>query len=323
MVLIYKKLIINKVLLSILLVFMVMIMLPAFYLHNNIIIFLSGIRWLLPFILAMFLINHISKELLYDIGKILFYLFIVHLILQIFQLFFADGYFGLFSFGLSRRNPGIFITPSTAASFTIMVLFFSKYYMNKKLEKKLTFLIPISIFLTASGTGIVIYIVFLILHYLKKIYLPLTPLVLIFTAILLILSVDTLSGRGGILEASFGTRISIFIDALNNASVLLNSFGYGTNIGLLIVHKYGLDVDISILDSWYTTSIVNLGLLNSFIIFLLIMVMFFYLSIYRKKEQLLFLIIYLLFSATTIFTESYPVNLLFAVLLAYYIQDKK
>jgi hypothetical protein len=300
-----------------------MIILPAFYLHDNIIIFLSGIRWLMPFILAIFLINHINKELLYDIGKVLFYLFIGHLILQIFQLFFAGDHFGLYSFGLAKRNPGIFFIPSTAASFTIMVLFFSKYYMSKKLAKKLIFLIPISIFLTSSGTGIIIYIVFLILYHLKKIYLPLTPLVLIFTVILLMFLVDTLSGRAGLLEDSFGPRIIIFIDVFNNGSFSSNDFGYGTSTGYLIANKYGLDFDMAVTDSWYATSIVNLGLLNSFIIFLLIMVMFFYLSIYRKKEQLLFLIIYLLFSATTIFTESYPVNLLFAVLLAYYIQGKK
>ena len=321
-ILIIKKFSINRILLSFLFTSLIIIILPAFYFHDDIIIFLSGIRWLMPFILALFLINNINQELLYSIGKVLFYLFIVHFILQIFQLFFAGSYFGLNTFGLSIRNPGIFFIPSTAASFTILVLFFSKYYMDKKLVKKLIFLIPISIFLTASGTGIAVYIIFLFMFYLKKPYLPLTPLVLIFIGVILIFSLDTLSGRAGLMEKSLGTRLIIFRNVLNDGSLLSNNFGYGTSTGLLITNKYGLDFEIAIFDSWYATAIVNLGLLNSLIIFILILFLFIYLSFYKRKEQLLFFIIYLLIGTTTVFTESYPINLLFAILLAYYLRGK-
>ena len=113
------------------------IILPAYYYHDNILVFLSGIRWLMPFILVAFLINQIDKKLLYKIATILFYLFIIHLIMQIIQLFFSYGYFGLNTSGLSSRNPGIFYIPSTAAAFAIIVLFFCQYYINEKLEKKI------------------------------------------------------------------------------------------------------------------------------------------------------------------------------------------
>ena len=107
-------------------VILFLILFPAYYYHTNTLVYLSGIRWLLPFILVTFLFGHIDRDLLQKMGTIMFYIFVIHLAIQITQFLFSYGYFGLNSFGLSGRNPGIFYVPSTAAVFTIMVLFFSK-----------------------------------------------------------------------------------------------------------------------------------------------------------------------------------------------------
>ena len=243
--------------------------------------------------------------------------------MQIIQLFFSYGYFGLNSIGLSSRNPGIFYVPSTAATFTIIVLFFCNYYMKESLQNKIFYLIPISIFLTASGTGIGIYFIFMIIYYLKNNYLPYLPIIIISTAILLILSLDLLSGRAGLVEESLGIRFEHFQKALISGHYLPRDFGYGTATAELIMNKFNLDLNMIITHSWYASSIVNLGLVNSIFILIGIFIIFVLLTKSQDKEKLLFLTIYALFALTTPIAESYPANLIFAVLLAYYIKPKK
>lgn len=314
---------INRVSMIGIAVILLFILLPAYYYHNNILVFLSGIRWLMPFILVAFLIDHIDKRLLYKIGTIMFYLFIFHFIMQIIQLFFSYGYFGLNSIGLSSRNPGIFYVPSTAATFTIIVLFFCNYYMKESLQKKIFYLIPISIFLTASGTGIGIYLIFMIIYYLKNNYLPYLPAIIISAAILLILSLDLLSGRTGLVENSLGIRFEHFQKALISGHYLPRDFGYGTATAELIMNKFNLDLNMIITHSWYASSIVNLGLINSTLIFIILGIIFVVLTISQDKEKLLFLTIFAMFALTTPIAESYPANLIFAVLFAYYIKPKQ
>lgn len=322
-ILIFNRKKINFLLLSLLAIFFLLLFIPAYLNHDNVIIFFAGIRWFMPFILVLFLIRHIDKNLLSKIAEVLFWLFIFHFIFQIIQLFFAGGWFGINSLGLSARNPGIFFIPSTAGVFAILVLFFSKFYMDKHLERKIYFLIPISLILTASGTGIGTYIIFMSIYYLKERYFPLMPIFLIFLAFILIFTLDTLSGRSGLLEESFGARLLMFRDVFYDASLLPTSFGYGTSTGYLIANKFGLDFDMAVTDSWFATIFVNFGLINSFIVVALLITFYIILIVKKRKEELLFLTIFTLFSATTVFTESFPANLLFAVLLAYYIKPKR
>lgn len=321
--LIVKQKKINKVSLFLFFLLILLCILPSLLLNNNTIIFFSGMRWIMPFILAIFLIGLINKKILKTISKILFYLFILHFTFQIMQLFFTQGWFGINSLGLPARNPGLFFIPNTAGFFTILVLFFSKFYMKNSKEKKIRYLIPLSLFLTASGTGLALYIIFMVLYFIKKNYLPLVPLLLVFLAIFLVFTLDTISGRNGLLEDSFVPRLIMFYNVFVDATYFPDTFGYGTSTGYLIANHYGLNFDMAVTDSWYATIIVNLGLVNSYIILILMIGMFIYAVMSKSKEKLLFFIIYSLFSATTIFTEVYPVNLLFAVLLAHYIQPKE
>ena len=299
------------------------ILLPAYYYHDSILVYFSGIRWLMPFILLIFLIDHIDKRLLYKIGSIMFYLFIFHFIMQIIQLFFSYGYFGLNSMGLSSRNPGMFYVPSTAAAFSILVLFFCQYYMRENLRKKIFYLIPISIFLTASGTGIGVYIIFILIYYLKNSFLPYLPVLFISSSTLLLLSLDLLSGRSGLVEESLGIRFEHFQKALISAHYLPEDFGYGTATAELIMNKFGFDFDMIITHSWYASSVVNLGLINSVLILIAVFIIFIILTKSQDKEKLLFLTIYSMFALTTPIAESYPANLIFSIVLAYYIKPKK
>ena len=115
----------------------------------------------------------------------------------------------------------------------------------------------------------------------------------------------------------------MFRDVFYDGAYLSNNFGFGTSTGYLIANKYGLDFEMAVTDSWFATSIVNLGIINSFIVVLLMISTFIILIISKDKEKLNFFIIYTLFGATTVFTESYPANIIFAVLLAYYLRSKR
>ena len=323
LVLILKKYKINKVSFYFFFLLLICVLIPAFYFHTNIIVFLVEIRWLIPFFLVIFLINKIDKKLLVQIANILYWLFIMHFIVQVLQLFFAMGYFGKNPFGLSLRNPGLFFMPSTAGFFTILVWFFSKFYMSEVFKKRLSVLIPLSIFLTASGTAIVTYIVVFFILNLKKTYIPLLPIFLIGLAILIVLLLDILSGREGIVEESFGTRLMIFKNLFLSSNYLPNNFGLGTSTSYLIANKYGLSINSISTDSWYVALIVNLGLINFFLIMMVLSIIFIVLIISKRKEELIFMVIYLLYGATNVFTESFPANIIFSVLLGYYLTLQK
>lgn len=253
--------------------------------------------------------------------------------MQIIQLFFSYGYFGQNAGGLSSRNPGIFYIPSTAAAFAIIVLFFSQYYMKEKLQKKIFYLIPISIFLTASGTGIGIYVIFMLIYYLRNSFLPYLPIILISMATMLFFLLDSLTGRSGLVEESLGIRFEHFQKAVIGGHYLSQDFGYGTATAELIMNKFIdlckvetqclFDFDMIITHSWYASSIVNLGLINSILILIAISIVFVVLTRSQDKEKLLFLTIYGMFALTTPIAESYPANLIFAVLVGYYIRPKE
>ena len=84
-----------------------------------------------------------------------------------------------------------------------------------------------------------------------------------------------------------------------------------------------MDFNMIITHSWYASSIVNLGLINSILIIILLLIIFVMLTKAQDKEKLIFLTIFSMFALTTPVAESYPANLLFAILLAYYIEPKK
>ena len=310
-------------------IILLFILLPAYYYYSNIWVYLSGIRWLIPLFMAASLFGHIDENLLKKMGTIIFYLFILHFTMQVIQFFFSYGYYGLNSIGLSERNPGMFYIPTTGAIFTIIVLFFSKYYMPENQKKNISYgkiiapLIPISILLTASGTGVGIYIIFLIVYHMRKNIMPFLPIILLIATVLLLLLLNIFPGRYGLVEYSLGPRLIHFKEALLYASYIPEYFGYGTITAELIRNKFDLDFVMARTDSFYTSIIVNLGLINSVILLIVILAQFILLNKSRDKEKLLFLIMFALISVTGSITESYPANLIFAVFLAYYIAPKK
>lgn len=306
------------------LLYILLVLSMAFLYKNNLLIFLAGMRWLMPIILMIFLIPYIYQNLLSRVAKILGFLFIFHYIFQIIQLFFAGGWFGLNALGLSARNPGMFFIPSTSAFFTILVLFFTMFYLNNELLKRFIFILaPISLLLTASGSGVAVYIVIMSLYLLKIKYFKLLPIFGLVLFFIIIYTIEDITGRVGLLEESFGTRIKIFFDVLNDSKIFSQSLGFGTNTGYLIANQYGFDFNMTSTESTYASIIVNLGVVSFFIAILILFLSLIIAWVNNNKEIIIFIVVLGLFSATTSIFEAYPMNLLFAILMAYYLRNYK
>ena len=293
---------------------------PIFY-TENIVIYMSGIRWIMPMLLIIFLIPYISREFLQSLTNLLFYVFMVHFCLQIIELF-SVAHFNTYSNGLSRRNPGMFLIPNSGALFTLFVLFFHLFYSSIKKRYTIILLSFISIFLTQSGMGIITYFVIMLIFLLSCTFFKLLP----FLAIILFLLYPAIFGlfvnrygTNDYVGQSFCTRIDIFIDKFLNANLLDNDLGLGTNTAVLIL-KDSL-YKVSIMDSMYASLVTNLGILNFIVILFTLLTLTFTAFVNKKKERLIFYILILLSSSTTIIFEVYPVNLLISIMFAYYINQ--
>jgi hypothetical protein len=291
---------------------------------GNYLLVLAGLRWSIPMFLPFFLIGTIDTKFMNKITKVLLPLFVLHFILQIYQLFNMQLWFGTNVFGLAARTPGIFMIPNTAAFFTVLCWFFFYYYGEYTERQKIFFHIGagISIFLTMSGTGIVVYALLLCIlalgrRYLK-IVLPFFPIVVV----LLLLLVTLVVGRGeDYVQISGGTRVQIFIDELMNANLLTNSFGIGTNTGVLLAESEMNVRGGKIVDSTYASLVANLGLVGLVLVTVSVILWLFSALRANRRDIYSFTIIFGLFGATTIIFEAFPMSLLFAVCFAHYLQS--
>lgn len=306
------------------LLYLLLLVVIAFIYRDNLLVFVAGLRWIFPLLLITFLIPYVTREFLAKIANILLGLFFLHFIFQIIQLFFAQGWFGRNALGLSLRNPGVFFIPSTAAFFTMCVLFFTMFHQHNRMYRRWVFwLSPLSIILTASGTGIGVYPVVMTIYLASKRFFKFLPFVIVVLFSLVGYTIEDITGRDKVVEGSFATRVEIFLELIGQASFASQNFGYGTNTGVLLANQYGLGLNAMITDSTYTSIIANLGI-PTFVLTLFIVLLFSTVAWLNKdKEKLIFITIFSLFSATTNIVEAFPMNLLFAILTAYYLKNYK
>jgi len=266
-----------------------------------------GLRWIYPLFIFLLLFNkfndfYLDKKFNFS----LFLTFVIHFIFQIYELFNASSWFGAIG-SLNLRNPGLFLLPNTGAFFSTIVLYWLLFYLN--INKLLKFIMAVIIFLsvtlTLSGTGITVASFILLIYLISKrslfLSFPFLPLGLI-TVLEII---DNL--RRDYIQISGGTRIMILKDILQTNPALSDKFGYYTNVAALLG-------DGLIADSTYASIAGNLGLF----VFVLVVIFLFYLFIDAlikgDKKKLAFMTIIILFSATTIIFEAYPMNLLLSLI---------
>lgn len=277
-------------------------------------VLLCGIRWLLPFILFIFLYEFIDIKFIIVLSKYIYVIFILHIILQIIECFVMPPYNGITYFGLSGRVPGLFSHAHSGASFTCLTYILGSIFLDNK--KKIFWIsIVFSILLTMSSTGIITFIIlFLLLHFSKFRYLKNILLLVPLLVYILYLNADTLTNRqSGSSESSLGTRIDIITDTFNNSDIISNSFGLATNAANTI----SASSKAFVADSFYASIIGNLGILS---MVMSIVFIFFFICYNIKKQKykvVSIILFYVLFSISTIITEVYPLNLFIAILFVF------
>jgi hypothetical protein len=274
---------------------------------------LAGLRWLLPLMLCM-TIKKYSDSFYRELTLLLFYLFLIGLGLQLFQYFFMDGRYGLSVLGFNLRSPGFYLIPSSMAAFSMTTLYFVYSVDSLKHLKMITFfLVGLSIFLTASGTGYVSYLLFLFFSFGSQRTLLIRFIVACFCAIFLFTMLPDLTDRRDILSSPM-SRIEIFFDHFSVLKILFSdNFGVGTNTFVSLQPDL-LDSDkIIIADSSVTSSFINLGLFAAIFIFYQ-----FFIRPFRvfDKETLRYLTTFLPFFLTVIVFELFPINILMVIAMS-------
>ena len=289
------------------------LVLPPLFLSlgNEISITASGIRWIIPILLPVFIFKALTPDFLHSFSKYIYYLLLLHLFIQILQMFFASSWYGTSAFGLNLRNPGLFLIPNTGAFFSVVSLYTSLFISDFKKNKKFFIIVisTISVFLTLSGTGLIVFLCVLFFYFATREMMKWYLLIVPFGVLFIYFFVIFLSSRdANYIEQSGGTRLSIFMENFMKSDVISTNFGFGTNTAVMLGKG-------EIMDSTFASLIVNLGYFGFFSVVSLLFLLISYSIIFRNKSLFVFFVVFTLFSFTTIISEVYPVNLIMAVLV--------
>jgi len=285
---------------------------------------IAGLRWSMAIFLIFSLTRYVDLNLQIKISKVLKYLFFLNFLIQIYQVLGLSNYWGTNLFGFNARNPGIFAENNTASFFILTTLYYNIFFFSKKKISTtlLVFLSPISIFLTGSGTGmIVIFILFAYLLYKKlkkdlRLELFYCLILLVFFASFLYFMPSILS-RNAVYTSLLIRVKKIFLHLEIENIFFSKNFGFATNTGNLLQAKFDLENSFIIADSTLVSLMVNTGLVSS--------ILFYAGFIYLKNNTTVyntFMIVFALSSLTCIIFEAFPLNLLLAVNIAYFYKQK-
>ncbi|MBY0245767.1 MAG: hypothetical protein K2Q03_09960 [Sphingobacteriaceae bacterium] len=286
----------------------------SFTLSGSLLQILSGIRWLLPFLIIPFMRNISNLKVQQKNAYILLFLFSIQFILQIVQKFyFKVSYFG-------TAVTGFFIIPSTASFFCLYVWWYFNYFTSVTKFKRtiMNFFLFLSVLMTGSGTGFLAIFGVVFVKFLSRVKEKLAVLMIVilfgfFIAIILIPNLPYLLDRPDFFESPLA-RVGFFQEYFSISKFLFSwDFGKATNTA----NQFGVPGAI-IADSMYLALLYNIGIIST-ILFL------FFISKVGNKNTVFyqFIFINLFFCISTIITESFPMNILFAISIAYFINTKQ
>lgn len=292
------------------------ILIVSLLLFEHIIVYLAGLRWIMPILLSFFLISYITEDLLKKISRVLGFLLILTLSIQFLQVLFSVPNYG----EIFYRTNGFFESPTTCGFFIILSFYFNYFYGCCKLRKYVLFLTPIGLYFSFSKTGMIVYvIIFVVLKYyfsIFKIFLYTVFLTIISFVLMWIFIPDSIT-------ISLAARIDFFKDALDHASFLSNNFGVSTNTFAVLQKLYNIPHPLISSDAFWTSLLVNVGILFFIATFITYFFLLYYSYAIKDKRFTIFLLIYGIFGLTISITEAYPMNFLFSILLANYLSSIK
>ena len=265
-------------------------------------IVLMGIRgyWTIAFVYAGAMYWDYSERSIYPYIVAVFFL---HFLIQIMERIIGAGQDVYFA----SRTPGLFLNPSTAGAFALLVHYFAIKFKSTPL-KLLTF---ISLLLSNSTGGLLFLVAYYLYDYRNKmkpkvLYYPLYIVTISALCYGLIANLDELTGRGGGASASALTRLSILYLAVSNWTSLIVGMGMGIATSQAYLSGYSNAI---IADNTYVGILYNAGIIPA-----LLMLGFAFLS-FRYFSNKLLAITFLGYSMTTVIFEINPVIQIMLILL--------
>lgn len=289
-------------------------------LNNNIFIVISGIRWLVPLFLLGIFINYNIDDSIPGYRKSLVFVFIIHILAQIYEFFFASHYYGSFLNSFSLRNPGVFLIPSTSAMFSV-IFYVTFINVNRNIKFYLFSFVWLSLFLSVSGSGILTMLVINIFEVFRK-YLSsfLATMGTILSGTIFIpffITYSSLLGRGdNYVETSGGERINIFLQLLNDNIFISDKFGMGSNTGVIIANNLGINANAMIVDSTFSSVLLNLSFLSLLLYVCFVFILFCFAIFGQNNKYIAMVFSLILFSFTSIWFEAYPYNTMLLLLIS-------
>jgi len=277
----------------------------------------SGLRWGFPFFIPFFIFPFIDTNFISKISRLVFLIFIIHFLFQLHQLFSEFYFFGETSLHLSARNPGLFVIPSVASSFSLMLYFYYKYIYDNQIfsDNIIDILFLLSILLTQSIVGFFGFLIIWISIHRKSFKSSTAFVATFFCAIPLFIYLNSRGLSGLIISSSY--RLKFIYEAWERSSFFSSFFGLGTNTYSLL-NGYGIATD-----STFASIISNLGIFGALISFWIIIYILFLSFLIKNLALLIFTLILLLIMLTINITESYPVNLLAIIVISYFMGSVK
>ncbi|MDR2010357.1 MAG: hypothetical protein LBQ22_07735 [Bacteroidales bacterium] len=295
---------------------------------NDLQIVIAGIRWILPVFLIFLLYGTtIDTEFLNKVANTVSILILLNIVIQIYEMFNMPPVWGNNYFGLTGRLPGFFSQASPAGIFGAFCFYLIRYYGTLKYNKIFLMISAISIFLSMSSMGVALFLLLVTVHFFiksKNEYKLLTIFVFIPVLFAGLTNLDKLTGREeNSTTISGSARIAVLKEQIVSSQFISTKFGQATNTSQNFVRKLDLDNDSFVADSFYTSILTNYG----YLFFILFAMYLFYLAIiiFNSKNipLIMFFIISMVSAISIIVSEIFPMNLLIAILSAYFIKHKQ
>lgn len=285
---------------------------------------LPYLRWLLPVVVGLLAAPYIGTNTIVFLAKVLLPLLLFHVALQVVQYFIGVPWFGTNQWGFASRSPGLFFLPSPGSQFSIVswvVIYW--HHPNKTARILTTFVLPVSVFLANSGTGVaLIVLLFTIALYGRK-YLVGWLVSLPVIAVMGAAGIVFLTSRGATyVSTSLGRRLQNLGETLADGALVSAMAGSGTNTGVLLTQHFGLDLPFVATDSTYPAIVANVGIVA--LLFVLVgMAQVFIRGYLTRQVALVSVVVSLSIIALPLnISETFPHNYLIALLLGHHLLGK-
>jgi hypothetical protein len=265
-------------------------------------VILMGIRgyWTILFLYIGALFHEIDEFRLY---KALRFVFFLHIAMQSLQLVTDVG----FSVYGEHRSPGLFVNPSTAAAFALVLHHFGRQYGSRFISVASI----LSVVVSNSSAGLLVFLLYYLIRMPKrfrhKLFMyPIYTLLVLIVGCFIVVYIGTITGRHEGFYNSLFSRIDIIQTALSNWNLYL--FGGGMGIATSQALTSGF-ADAIIPDNTFVETLYNMGIFSS-----LVLVTFVFLSL-RQFEDKLLPFVFICFSMTNVVFEMNPVIQIILILM--------